>query len=120
MVILFFASNVKSYERGNIIYEKQLDKTVRNSNISDSYIYFARYNQQNDVIEEYRKLIENSPVDKGVSIFLKQPPKKPGDYDALKRAYEYEYDSGGNWIKKYEITGSGKMLVSSRTITYFD
>ncbi len=119
-------------DRGNIIYEKQLDKTVRNSNISDSYIYFARYNQQNDVMEEYRKMIEykfmeehmemiqNPHKDKGVSTLLKQPPEKPADYDALKKVYEYEYDSSGNWIKKYEIKGTAKSLVSSRAITYFD
>jgi hypothetical protein len=122
-------------DRGNIIYEKQLDLTIRNALWSDSYTYFARYNEQNDIAEEYRKMIKEPFQDKGIlfqdkgilfrdkgilPILKKEPPPLPADYHQLKKVYTYEYDSNGNWIKKYEITGGSKTLISSRTINYFD
>jgi hypothetical protein len=107
-------------DRGNITYKKKRDSRRSEFKRSAIDIFFARYNERNDIMEEYRKIITNRFGDKEIDpVFKNEPGTVPNDFHQLKKVYTYEYDSNNNWIKKYEITVSGKTLISSRTINYF-
>jgi len=101
------ALTVKYDNRNNIIFKSMSDQTVRNAGWSDSYTYSATYNEHNDVI--------STSGSSGNPSF--RTAIKP---EASVVKYEYEYDSEGNWIKKYELAGDKRTFSCSRNIEYYD
>lgn len=103
-------------EHGNIIYERLDDRTIRNAGWTYGYVVIAIYNENNDVVEEYRSSNEIAVPSFGLKTKL---PQKPRDYQKLKKMYEYEYDSKGNWIKKYSVSSQTRTLIRKRAINYY-
>jgi hypothetical protein len=58
--LTFYSINYDT--RGNIISQSLSDQTIRNSNWSSSYGWSAKYNENNDIVEEYYVDDSNRPV----------------------------------------------------------
>lgn len=107
--------------RNNLVHKALLDNTVRNSTFTNSYGYFAKYNENNDVVEAYFTNSAYDEEDSHLSRLFAMSKERGRARDAFvgpKPIFEYEYDLKGNWVKKYESTKSAKKLVKARVIEY--
>jgi len=119
---LNLSSSITYDNRNNIISKSLSDATVRNSTWSYGSGYSAKYNENNDIIEEYHS--EGGSVD---FRYLLLPQKKAKNNKVIntttniqKRTFDYDYDTNGNWIKKYEIKNNNRTLIKSRIIEYYN
>ena len=103
--------------RGNIIIESLTDRTIRNSTWSYGYSFKAKYNERNEIIEEYR----SNGNDKTQFQFSDNKQKiYDAEYEKNKTTYHYDYDARGNWIKKYNTANNKRALKTQRMIVYFE
>jgi hypothetical protein len=109
-----------SYDNHNNIIAKSLsDHTIRNSNWTSSYSYSAKYNENNDIIEEYYSNSEDR--EKYLrELFVKEKDKTNDVVKKTTPVFEYEYDLKGNWIKKYEGINNTRKLIKRRIIEYYN
>ncbi len=100
---------IKYDNHNNIIYKSLSDRTVRNSTWRSDYVYYAMYNQNNDIIEEYYNDLKGEKIYLPGS-FIKLPnvgnSKDVVEVATLK--FEYEYDLKGNWVKKFKCLNNEK------------
>lgn len=112
---------IKYDNHSNVIYKSLSDHTVRNSTSRSDYVYYAVYNQNNDIIEEYYNDLKGDQIRLSGS-FIKLPndgnSKDVVEVATLK--FEYEYDLKGNWVKKFKCLNNEKKLVKSRIIEYYN
>ena len=108
-----YAVKVVFDERNNIISKSMDDFTIRNLNISNGYSYSAKYNDNNDLIDErYNSdwdVVHQFAITAGIIA------TNPGD-TLQKPIFEYDYDVQGNWIVKYQNQGGVKTVVRRREI----
>lgn len=100
-------------ERGNLIYQRLDDATIRNSLRSDGYTYRALYNEHNDVIDiayEHQK-------EGGNGFSIVHADKNKGSLNPNNGFYKY--DANGNWVKKFHLDNGHKKLVQKRVIKYY-
>jgi hypothetical protein len=111
-----------SYDNHNNIISKSLsDHTIRNSTWTSSYSYSAKYNENNDIIEEYYSNSED--FQRHLQELFMKPSKNDKEKVADKETkpyFEYEYDLEGNWIKKYESINNTRKLIKRRIIEYYN
>ncbi|MEO8148810.1 MAG: hypothetical protein ABI723_14290 [Bacteroidia bacterium] len=114
---LILNMSIQYDKRGNVISETLIDNTVRNALWSYSYSLQSKYNDHNDVIEEYK-----SQNDKTIQFYGLKPKSTPDskNYEKYKTVYQYDYDAKGNWVKKYTLLNNKKILEAERVIEYYE
>lgn len=119
---------IKYDNHNNIISKALSDHTIRNSSWKSNYLYSAKYNENDDIIEEY--YTDNEDFQRSTSnLLFTKPPKKRKTKNSnakviaditTKPIFEYAYDLKGNWIKKYKSFNGSKKLIKSRIIEYYN
>lgn len=94
----------------NSISETLQDYTIRNALWSYSYFHFARYDENNNIIEETNP--ERSHYFDPSNLL--DPKLKPQP-----RKYVYKYDYKGNWVEQYLIVGTEKKLIKTKSFDYY-